>query len=122
MSDAPDVSRDDLIWLAGLCEGEATFDAHRGRYPRIRVGMSDRDTVARVASLIGARVRLSLREAPATPIWNAEVSGDRAKAIMEAILPYMGARRSQRIAEVLAASAYYQGHTRKSLPGPVLDA
>lgn len=115
-------TRDDLIWLAGLTEGEATFDAHRGRYPRIRVQMTDRDTVERVAHLLGTTVRLSLRQAPASPTWNAELSGDRAGAVMAALLPFMGTRRSQRIAEVLAASAYHKGHSRKTLPGPSVAA
>ncbi|WDS52057.1 LAGLIDADG endonuclease [Microbacterium phage Caron] len=115
-------SRDDLIWLAGLLEGEGTFDAHRGRYPRVRLCMTDRDVVERAADLMGTSVRLSLRQAPSTPTWNAELSGDRAAVIMEAVLPLMGARRSQRIAEVLAASAYYKGHDRKTLPGPSVTA
>lgn len=113
-------THDDLVWLAGLLEGEGTFDAHRGRYPRIRVGMTDRDVVSRAASLMGATVRLSLRQAPASPVWHAELSGARAEAIMAEVLPYMGTRRSQRIAETLAASAYYRGHARKSLPGPTV--
>lgn len=110
--------RDDLLWLAGLLEGEGTFDAHRGRYPRVRLAMTDRDVVGRAASLMDTTIRLSLKEAPASPTWHAECSGDKAAAIMEAILPFMGTRRSQRIAEVLSTSAYYKGHDRKSLPGP----
>ena len=109
---------DDLLWLAGLLEGEGTFDAHRGRYPRIRLAMTDRDVVGRAASLMDTGVRLSLREAPASPTWHAELSGARAAAIMAELLPHMGARRSQRIAEVLATDAYYRGHERKTLPGP----
>ncbi|QDF14205.1 LAGLIDADG endonuclease [Microbacterium phage GardenState] len=113
-------SHDDLLWLAGLLEGEGAFDAHRGRYPRIRLQMTDRDVVERVAKLLGTTVRLSLKRAPASATWNAELSGDRAAEIMAALLPYMGARRSARIAEVLRDSAYYKGHTRPSLPGPRL--
>lgn len=110
--------RDDLIWLAGLLEGEGTFDAHRGRYPRVRLAMTDRDVVGRAASLMDTTIRLSLHEAPSSPTWHAELSGARAEEIMREVLPFMGTRRSQRIAEVLAASAYYRGHNRKSLPGP----
>lgn len=112
----------DLIWLAGLLEGEGAFDAHRQRYPRIRLQMTDRDTVERAARLMGTTVRLSLKRAPASATWNAELSGDRAAAIMATLLPHMGARRSQRIADVLSASAYYKGHKRPSLPGPTLTA
>lgn len=94
-------SRDDLIWLAGLLEGEGTFDLHKGRYPRIRLGMTDRDVVGRAATLLGARVRLSLHAAPKSATWHTEISGARAAEIMAQILPHMGARRSARIATVL---------------------
>lgn len=97
---------DDLLWLAGLLEGEGSFDAHRGKYPRIRLAMTDRDVVGRAASLMDAKIRLSLHPAPAKPTWHTEISGPRASSIMREILPHMGTRRSGRIAEVLATEAY----------------
>lgn len=121
-ADSPAIhgDRDDLLWLAGLLEGEGSFDAHRGRYARVRLGMTDRDVVGRAATLMDATIRLTLKEAPASPTWHTELSGPRAEAIMTAILPHMGTRRSQRIAEVLSAVAYYRGHERQSLPGPAV--
>ncbi|AWY05721.1 HNH endonuclease [Microbacterium phage Gretchen] len=110
--------RASLIWLAGLLEGEGAFDLHRQRYPRIRLQMTDRDVVARAATLMGTTVRASLKRPPASTTWNAEVSGERAATIMAALLPYMGARRSRRIGDTLAGYAYYKGHDRPSLPGP----
>lgn len=118
MTTAINGDREAVIWLAGLLEGEGAFDAHRGRYPRIRLQMTDRDIVDRAAALMGTTVRLSLKQAPASSTWNAELSGDRAAAIMAELLPFMGSRRSQRIADVLSTSAYYKGHDRPSLPGP----
>ncbi|MEU8655272.1 hypothetical protein [Actinoplanes philippinensis] len=97
-----DASPVDLAWLAGLLEGEGAFDLHRQRYPRVRLGMTDRDIVTRAAELVGANVRVSFRPAPQTALWHAEISGPRAEAVMRAILPHMGARRSSRIASVLA--------------------
>lgn len=111
----------ELIWLAGLLEGEGTFDLHRGRYPRVRVGMTDRDVVGRAAALMGARARLSLREAPSQSTWHAEVSGPRAVGLMEELLPHMGSRRSGKIAEVLAAYRFArvtEYPRRSSIPGP----
>lgn len=120
MTVTPLVSETDLAWLCGVLEGEGSFDAHRGKYPRIRIGMTDRDVVGRAAMLMGASVRLSLRKAPAKPIWNTEVQGPRAAAIMQMVLPYMGARRSARIAEVLSAATFVapENADRKSAPGP----
>lgn len=96
-----EISREDAVWLAGLLEGEGTFDLHRRKYPRVRVGMSDRDVVGRAATLMGAQVRLSLKPYPNSAMFHAEVSGTKAVAVMEEVLPHMGARRSAKIATVL---------------------
>lgn len=109
--------RDDVMWLAGLLEGEGSFDAHRGKYPRIRLAMTDRDVVGRAASLMDARIRLSLHRAPNKPTWHTEISGPRATEIMRLILPHMGARRSQKIAEILGV-VEFSGTTSASAPGP----
>ncbi|WP_144722258.1 hypothetical protein [Cellulosimicrobium sp. TH-20] len=112
------ISRDDLLWLAGLCEGEATFDLHRGKYPRIRLGMTDRDVIGRAATLIGSRVRASLHGKPAQATWHTEVSGTRAVEVMRALLPHMGSRRSGKIATVLGHASL--PHASSSAPGPRL--
>lgn len=91
----------DLVWLAGLLEGEGTFDLHRGRYPRVRLAMTDRDVVERAASLMGASCRVTLRVAPYQALWNANVHGEKAATLMRCLLPYMGSRRSGRIAQIL---------------------
>jgi hypothetical protein len=108
-----DASVQDVVWLAGLLEGEGSFDLHRGRYPRVRVAMCDRDVVGRAATLFGSSIRLTLRPAPYKATWHAEVSGRQAVAIMRAILPHMGARRSAKIAEIL-------GHAPVDVAPPVL--
>ena len=92
---------DDLTWLAGLVEGEGCIDLQRGRYPRLRVAMTDRDVVGRVASLLDSTLRLSYSREN-QPIWHAEKQGARAVEVLEAILPYMGARRSHQIATALS--------------------
>lgn len=111
------MNRDDLIWLAGLLEGEGTFDLQRGKYPRVRLAMTDRDVVGRAATLMGTKVRLSLRPAPNKPTWHAEMQGPRAEALMERLLPHMGSRRSQAIATILAATRL-RGSTKSGMPGP----
>ena len=110
-------TRDDLLWLAGLLEGEGTFDAHRRRYPRVRLAMTDRDVVGRAASLMGAEIRLALHPAPNKATWHTEISGERAACIMREILPFMGTRRSQKIADVLGSTHFLKA-TGSSTPGP----
>lgn len=114
------IPREDLIWLAGIVEGEGCADLHKGRYPRIRVGMVDRDVVGRVASLFGSSIRLAYKQAPNKSTFHAEISGDRAAEILKALLPHMGARRSSKFAEILAADAFRREPTRHSVPGPAL--
>jgi hypothetical protein len=98
----------DLVWLAGLLEGEGCFDLHRGRYPRIRLGMTDRDVVERAADLMETRVRIALHPAPIQASWHTETSGTNAVRLMRLLLPHMGTRRSAKIATVL-------GHARQPL-------
>lgn len=117
-------TRDDLLWLAGLLEGEGTFDAHRGKYPRLRLAMTDRDIVGRAATLMGSSIRLTLNKAPAQPTWHTEISGEKAAYIMREILPFMGTRRSQRIASVLGTHAFRSEKslaTRTQRPGPAVS-
>ena len=111
------MEREDCIWLAGLLEGEGTFDAQRGKYPRVRVGMVDRDVVGRAATLMGSNVRLSLKPKPYQSTWHAEVSGERARVLMTEVLPFMGARRSAKIATILGQTSLSVGQK----PGPKIE-
>ena len=104
----------DLMWLVGILEGEGCFDAQRAKYPRIRLGMKDRDVVGRVATLMGTRVRVSLKPAPFAPMFHTEVQGERAAELMRLIFPHMGARRSSKIAEILGHTSLTKGQK----PGP----
>lgn len=113
--------RDDLIWLAGLLEGEGTFDLHKGRYARIRISMTDRDVLGRAAHLMGGRVRMTLHAPGLKPMFHTEVTGTRAEGIMRELLPYMGARRSAKIGEILGHLAWRRGDIQaRSVPGPSL--
>lgn len=114
-----DADRDDVIWLAGLLEGEGTFDLHRGRYPRVRVGMTDRDVVGRAATLFGSSIRLTLKTAPHKPTWHAEIQGEKAAQVMRAVLPFMGARRSAKIAEILSTIALRPGDPAQAYGRPL---
>lgn len=121
-----ELNREDAIWLAGLLEGEGSFDLHKGRYARVRVGMTDRDVVGRAADLLGANVRLSLKPRGHKPMWHAEVSGTKAVGAMNAVLPFMGSRRSDKIAQVLGAVALGDAPTTArttvpSAPGPRME-
>lgn len=102
------MSETDIAWLAGLLEGEGSFDLHRDRYPRIRLGMTDRDVVERAARLMGSRVRTNYREGPYLAMWHTELSGGRAAEVMALISPYLGARRSLKVATALGHYRHIQ--------------
>lgn len=97
-----------MAWLAGLLEGEGTFERHRqGRrtYPRLSLEMCDEDVVVRVASLIDAPSVWS--EPPRREGWSqtfhAAITGTKAAAVMSGLLPHMGERRGHEIRRALDA-------------------
>lgn len=114
----------DLIWLAGLLEGEGTFDLHKQKYPRIRVGMADRDVVGRAATLMGSSIRMSISTVGNKAMFHAELSGAKAAEIMWLLLPHMGTRRSAKIGEILGRYEWLSGRPQiagsTTLPGPAL--
>lgn len=111
------IERESLLWLCGLGEAEMCFDLHRGKYPRIRLGMVDKDVVGRAATVMGSGVRLTLHAPPIQPMWHTEISGARAAEVMEQMLPMMGARRGAKIASILAAYKL-AGAVNGQTPGP----
>jgi len=94
--------RDDLIWLAGLLEGEGWFGSRPSGLPRLSIEATDRDVVGRAAMLLEGKVRARLpRRLNTSPTYVCEVSGELAAEAMQALLPHMGARRSSRIMQIL---------------------
>lgn len=104
---------DNVVWLAGLLEGEGCFTVHRdrrssGRRPRVRVelNMTDEDVVRQAAQIFdppsNVRRQAASRSPRHTDTWTATWSGYRAEYVMRRVLPYMGERRSAKINELLA--------------------
>lgn len=96
------VEANNLAWLAGLLEGEGCF-SNNGRSPTIYLKMTDRDIVERVAHLVGGnRVGEHRSTNPKhKDIFYTQITGPSARSIMRQILPYMGARRTEKIVQVL---------------------
>lgn len=88
-------------WLAGIIDGEGCLDAPRGN-PRVRIKMTDHDVVLRAALLMNARTYLEIVEGR-KPALVAQVTGVKAEAVLEATLPYLGARRSAKATQLLLA-------------------
>lgn len=101
-------------WLAGLIEGEGTFELRRDkRWPNakpsvsVRVQMSDEDVVRKAADLMGldqGRVHCKPdgRSGRFSDMFGVAAYSADAVRVMLAIRPHMGARRGARIDECLA--------------------
>lgn len=107
------VSRDDLMWLVGIFEGEGCFSKSGkpneiGGSPVIKVAMTDLDVMQRVHRLTGCTSKLRT-VVPKSKIpgkvyklqYGAEIKGQRAIAWMFMVYPFMGQRRQGRIREVV---------------------
>lgn len=97
-----------LAWLAGLLEGEGTFESHRERqfrYPRIALHMCDEDVVTRASALLGSRSVWpeEPRQEAWSPTYGTAITGRKASELMSALLPHMGERRSAEIRAALSA-------------------
>ena len=106
----------DKIWLAGLLEGEGYFGWHKRKHyygqPIIGLTMTDEDVVQRAAKLMNINVfELKRRTKLNKRAWRAQTFSNKAVPIMKAILPYMGARRTAKITELLAKYEARPGFT-----------
>jgi hypothetical protein len=98
----------DLMWLAGLLEGEGCFTLSRGEansYPVISLKLCDRDIVERAARQLGAgeirRIEPEREEWSVT--YHTSIGGHRAAGWMRRLRPLMGRRRAAAIDLALAA-------------------
>jgi hypothetical protein len=106
-----------VAWLAGLLEGEGSFIVSPSRsgkgLPAIKCNMTDEDIVRRCqaytgcGAISGPHPGRSRDGGQAKPSWHWQVgSKGEVKAICEAILPWMGNRRTRAILAVLAVCDY----------------
>lgn len=101
-----------LAWLAGLLEAEGTFIQPTPSEPRLPVvacQMTDRDVVARVASMFDITVTTIHRTGRRT-MYGTRLKGSRAVRLMHDLSPLMGERRTRAIS---AATDAYSAPRRK---------
>jgi len=98
----------EIGWLAGLFEGEGCFSwdkrpAGLQGVCRVRLGMTDLDTVQRVVRLVPAfkRIYIRNRTPPHKRVYYITAHGDNAASFMRLLLPHMGDRRTHKIVGVL---------------------
>jgi hypothetical protein len=89
--------RDEVMWLAGLLEGEGYF-AWRAKQvtPMIQLGMTDRDVVEKAYNVMGLLTKLTVRQPPGPrcrEVYSFSITGSVAAGWMMMLYPYMGERR-----------------------------
>ena len=95
--------REDVLWLAGLWEGEGSFVIHN-RVPIMSLGMTDEDTVRRAYQImrISRKLQVCLRNPRGfKTLYSLQVNASQAVGWMMILYPFMHQRRRQKIREIL---------------------
>ena len=88
------IRRSDLLWLAGLLEGDGYFGWKSNRSV-IKIELVDEDVVEKVSTLMGTScLRVAPRKNGWKPLFLSSLNGSKASAWMRVLLPYMGKRRA----------------------------
>jgi hypothetical protein len=123
------IEQSDLLWLAGLLEGEGYFSSSNNNSSNIKIGikMTDKDVMERVANILGVGVVYCKPEKSHwKPQYVVRLSNKRAKELMELLHPLMGLRRKAAIETALSSyketdrsvNAYRAWDTRRKLYPP----
>ena len=91
----------DIAWLGGLLEGEGSFMLPRGKYPLIRLNMTDGDTVERAAIIMKSRVTRCKNQ------WVVQLNGVVAIQWMMTLYPFLNKNRRNRISTIVR---YWRSH------------
>jgi hypothetical protein len=110
----------ELGWIVGILDGEGTFTSQYSKYkagkryfPKVGLGMTDRDTVERYLKFINTNflpkpnkrgvtsagplsVYTELRP-PHKPIYRVLLTNQRAEALMDLVYPHLSLRRRSQI-------------------------
>lgn len=114
----------ETAWFAGLMEGEGSFGNYSRRKShvdiRVRLAMTDMDVIKKAADLLGGmpiytydRKHQGGYRAHHKTLHCITLMGYRAARAMEAILPFMGERRSAKITGLLAQWNAREARTRE---------
>jgi len=112
----------DMAWLGALilADGEVSYtsapsDGRRYYRARVRIGMYDREPVAKAALLMGVALM-----GPRKGRYEAESQGSRAVAVIARMLPYIIGRKSHEAAYILDHGGRGKRVSTKSFRGAFL--
>jgi hypothetical protein len=108
------ISKVNLAWVAGLFEGEGSFDVkiskrktYHNEYLRMQLSSTDEDVIEKLYSYVGvgtvhgpyANCRNDGLERKS--YWHWTVSGSKALILAQKLLPFLGKRRTEKLEELL---------------------
>lgn len=106
----PYIKRQQLIWLAGLWEGEGSFckpSPSRDKEVKCSIGMCDEDVIKHVAKLLGVKYTKihteAMKEKQHSARYTIQFRGTRAEEFMRLVRPFMFSRRQKAIDDALSA-------------------
>jgi hypothetical protein len=96
-------SEKEIIWTAGLLEGEGSFrNKTHGHVPIVECEMTDKDVIEKLQEIWGGKIYFyPARKSHYKDTWTWHISGEDAAQIMNTILPFMFERRSSKMQTVL---------------------
>ena len=102
-----DINEQQFHWLVGILEGEGTFiraSSSSPGLPGVRVSMTDRDVIERVAALLGrATQTLRARKPHHKRPYATTIKGAPAVQLMKAVRPFLGNDRQAHIDRSIAS-------------------
>lgn len=102
------MTTEDLMWLAGLLEGEGSFLAGPPSHPRqpaIAIDMTDLDVIQKAANLLEVNYiqRIKKKNPKWKPSFSVRKRGLAALELMKVLRPLMGKRRQEQIDRAIAS-------------------
>jgi hypothetical protein len=99
------MSPEDLAWLAGIIEGEGCIHITKTSSILLKVSMTDKDIVERVATLLDTHVTTKVRGAHYKVVYSARIWSIPAVAVIADLYQFFGERRRKKALEALEVFA-----------------
>lgn len=91
----------ELVWAAGILEGEGSFLLRANRTPVVACQMTDEDVIYRLQRIIGGNIYFVSRQKDHhKDSWKLLVCGKEAYTLMSTLKEHMGKRRQEQIQAV----------------------
>lgn len=106
----------DVAWAAGLFEGEGCIHNRSSHSIAVSINMTDLDVLEKISSIYDGKVTpLKTRQEHWKPSWIWCLYGGNARDFLLDIMPYLGARRTERASKALDRYSSMQDHREEKM-------